>query len=208
MEKSICVFGDSTAWGAWDKEKGGWVNRLWLDLAEKNNGMARDKNSRIWLYNLSQSGGTIEDTLARFEKEAKARGANTLLFQTGGNETAHVDTKGNYKFSPEKFKSHLEQIIKKAKKVTQEVIVIGFNNVNEMKTTPVFWRDIYWTNKKIKRYNTIIKNTCAKNNVLFIEIFGILKREDLHYDGLHPNAKGHEKIFQTVKNFLEKNKIL
>jgi len=25
---TICVFGDSTAWGAWDLERGGWVNRL------------------------------------------------------------------------------------------------------------------------------------------------------------------------------------
>ena len=35
--ESICVFGDSTAWGAWDMEKGGWVNRLWFYINEKTN---------------------------------------------------------------------------------------------------------------------------------------------------------------------------
>ena len=35
MHKTICVFGDSISWGAWDMEKGGWVNRLWLFLAER-----------------------------------------------------------------------------------------------------------------------------------------------------------------------------
>lgn len=30
MSKKICVFGASITWGAFDNEKGGWVNRLKL----------------------------------------------------------------------------------------------------------------------------------------------------------------------------------
>ena len=51
--ESICVFGDSTAWGAWDTEKGGWVSRLWLHLAR---GSESDEYCEV--YNLSISGGT------------------------------------------------------------------------------------------------------------------------------------------------------
>ena len=68
MDKSVCVFGDSTAWGAWDTEKGGWVNRLWLSLAHGS-----EANDYFELYNLSISGGTTETILERFEKEALNR---------------------------------------------------------------------------------------------------------------------------------------
>jgi len=34
--KSICIFGDSVSWGAWDMEKGGWVNRLWFYVAKRD----------------------------------------------------------------------------------------------------------------------------------------------------------------------------
>jgi lysophospholipase L1-like esterase len=45
----------------------------------------------------------------------------------------------------------------------------------------------------------------------FIEIFENWKKisyESLLYDGLHPNSEGHKKIFETVKNYLVKNKII
>ena len=83
MDSIICVFGDSTAWGAWDKEKGGWVNRLWLYCAEK----ANDENLTE-IYNLSISGGTTETILARFENEARVRHADALIFQTGANDSS------------------------------------------------------------------------------------------------------------------------
>ena len=38
IQGNICVFGDSIVWGAWDKEKAGWVNRLAIYCQNKNNG--------------------------------------------------------------------------------------------------------------------------------------------------------------------------
>jgi len=37
--------------------------------------------------------------------------------------------------------------------------------------------------------------------------FDLLNDEDLN-DGLHPNADGHEKMFNRVKDFLIENKII
>ena len=79
--ETICIFGDSTAWGAWDLEKGGWVSRLWLEIH-------KDMESGAKLYNLSISGGTTETILARFESEARMREADALIFQTGGNDAS------------------------------------------------------------------------------------------------------------------------
>ncbi|MBI4991649.1 MAG: hypothetical protein HZB99_00325 [Candidatus Harrisonbacteria bacterium] len=196
---TICVFGDSTAWGAWDLEKGGWVNRLWLFLAEK------DQDAE--LYNLSISGGTSETILARFENEAKIREADILVFQTGGNDAAGEHTEDNYQVPPDKFKENLEEIIRRAKKMTDRIIFIGFKNVDEAKTKPVPWRDIYYTNKNIKKYNEIMKKVCVEQKVLFLDLFGILENKDLD-DGVHPNTKGHQKIYERVRIFLMDNKVI
>lgn len=196
--KSICVFGDSTAWGAWDLDKGGWVNRLWFHVAK------RDGDDYVEVYNCSISGGTTETILERFENEAKIRGADALIFQTGGNDAAYENKPGNYLVAPEKFKENLEEIIKRARKITGNIVFMDLKNCDESKTMPVSWVDIYYTNENIKKYNAIMQEVCDKNNVLFLNIEP-LENEDFD-DGLHPNAAGHERIFNQVKNFLIANK--
>ena len=177
---TICVFGDSTAWGAWDTEKGGWVNRLWLLFAEKK-----------------------EDT----EEEAKTRGAEVLIFQSGGNDAAYEHKEGNYQVPLDKFKENIEEIIQRAKKIADKIMFVSFKNVDEKRTKPVSWIDIYYTNENIGKYNGVMKEICDKHNIPFLSIFGLLADEDLE-DGLHPNSAGHKKIFEKVKEFLIKNKII
>lgn len=116
--ESICIFGDSTAWGAWDMRKGGWVNRLWFHVAKRD-------EDYVEIYNLSISGGTTETILARFESEAKIRNADAIIFQTGSNDAAYKNTPGNYLVSPEKFRANLEEIIKKSKKDYQKYNFYG-----------------------------------------------------------------------------------
>src|SRR3990167_11560671 len=109
---SICIFGDSTAWGAWDLEKGGWVNRLWFHVAK------REGDRYVELYNCSVSGGTTGTILQRFENEAKIRSADALIFQTGGNDASYEHTPDNFLVPIEDFRKNIEEIIKKAKKIT------------------------------------------------------------------------------------------
>ncbi len=199
--QSLCIFGDSISYGAWDIEKGGWVNRLWMYSAE------HDKNHHvnIQIYNLSIPGGTSEMILDRFESEADMRDGDALIFQTGGNDSAYENSPDNFLVSPEKFESNIETIIQKAKVITKNIIFIGFPDCDESKTSPVFWRNIYYKNKNINAYNKIMKKVCEKNNILFLDTFGLLNNNDFA-DGLHPNASGHEKLFKTVKDFLQTNK--
>lgn len=195
---TICVFGDSTAWGAWDTEKGGWVNRLWLFLSRKREDV---------VYNLSIDGGTTKTILKRFELETKIRGADVLIFQSGGNDAAYEREEDNFLVPFDKFKENIEEIIKRAKKITDKIVFIGFKNVDETRTKPVLWRDIYYKNENIKRYNDAMKDICVKNKVLFLSIFGLLSNGDLD-DGLHPNVDGHKKIFEAVQKFLTEKKII
>lgn len=192
--KSICIFGDSTAWGAWDLEKGGWANRLWFHVAK------RDGDDYVEVYNCSVSGGTTDTILERFENEAKIREADALIFQTGGNDASYEHTPGNYLVTPDKFRENIEEIIKRAKKITNNIIFMDLKNCDESKTMPVSWIDIYYSNENIQKYSDMMKEVCNENNVLFLDIKP-LENEDFD-DGLHPNAKGHEKIFNQVRDFL------
>lgn len=195
--ESIVVFGDSVSWGAWDTEKGGWVGRLWFFVAKR-------KENYVEIYNQSISGGTTETILERFESEAKARNADVLIFQTGGNDAAYQREPNNFLVQPEKFKENIEKIIRRAKKITDNIVFLDLKNCDESKTMPVSWIDMYYTNENIKRYSQIMEDVCSKNNILFLDVES-LDNEDFD-DGLHPNSKGHKKIFEQVKNFLAENK--
>ena len=202
MEKFICVFGDSTAWGAWDMEKGGWVNRLWLDVGKR-----KDNNEDyIEIYNCSISGGTTDTILERFESEAKIRNATTLIFQTGGNDASYQGAPENFLVSAEKFKKNLEEIIKRARKITDNIIFTDLKNCDESKTMPVPWIDIYYKNENIKKYSKIMEDVCREQNVLFLDVPDLANDE--FEDGLHPNEKGHTKIFEVVRDFLIKHRII
>jgi lysophospholipase L1-like esterase len=196
--KSICIFGDSTAWGVRDMEKGGWVNRLWFYTSEKTKGECE-------IYNLSIPGGTTKTILERFESEAKIRKADAIIFQSGGNDACLKGKDGPNLISPDQFRKNLEETIKKAKNITSNLIFIGFNNVNESKTMPVSWIDFYYVNAEIKKYDDIMRDICKENNISYIDIFGLLVNEDFT-DGLHPNTSGHKKIFEKIKNFLEQER--
>src|SRR3989338_2821045 len=200
MDSIICVFGDSTAWGAWDKEKGGWVNRLWLYCAEK----ANDENLTE-IYNLSISGGTTETILARFENEARVRHADALIFQTGANDSAEDGGRGSPNVSPEKFRENIREIINHAKEIHGRIAFVGAENCDETRTMPVSWCNYHYTNVRLKEYNDIMKEVCAGEGVPFCDVFGLLKNEDLA-DGLHPNAAGHQKLFEKVRDFLTEQK--
>ena len=57
----ILVFGDSVAWGAFDNEKGGWVERL------KTHFLQNYEEHRIGVYNFSVSSNDTRDVLKFFE---------------------------------------------------------------------------------------------------------------------------------------------
>jgi lysophospholipase L1-like esterase len=73
--------------------------------------------------------------------------------------------------------------------------------VDEQKTAPM--DNIYFLNNKIKTYNEIINNECQKRNIIFLNITeewsGLNYLNLLSDDGIHPNAKGHRKIFEKIK---------
>jgi len=207
----ILVFGDSIAFGVWDK-KGGWVQKLREFFDEKT----LDKNTDFYCltFNLGISGNTTQDLLERFEFELKQRIDEELLiiFEVGINDSGILDETKEFWVPPEKFEENIKNLIGISKKYTNKIIFLGLTPVEESKVSPFHGgKDIYYKNENIKKYNNIIKSVCEDNKIYFIEL--IEKWDKMNYfklleDGLHPNSEGHEKIYEIVKEFLIKNEVI
>ena len=201
MEKIINIFGDSIVRGACDSEMGGWANRLQIYLSSKI-------DDYFEVYNLGIGGDNSEELLTRFSNENASRNPNTILIAIGINDSQYINSKDNPRVPLQKFEQNLMELIKQAKKFTEEIIFVGLTKVDETRLMPVPWDETkYYDESNGALYNAKIKEICEKNKLLFIPMLDLLSDEDLG-DGLHPNSNGHEKIFLRVKDFLEKNKIV
>ncbi len=208
----ILIFGASITYGKWDL-KGGWVQRLRNYIDEKS---LSDPNFDYSIYNLGVSGDTTEDLLKRFELETKRRFWEEkeiiIMFQIGINDSQVVFGKNESRTSAQKFQDNIQKLIELSRKFSSKIIFIELPPVDESKVDPIPWYPKYsYKNEYIKSFNEIIKSLCEKNKIYFVEVFKKWRSGDyktLLQDGVHPNSEGHEKIFETVKNFLIKNKIV
>lgn len=201
MCERICVFGDSITRGYYDLEMGGWVNRLWLEVLKIS-------DLETSLYNCGISGDTTEKLLNRLEVECRAIEPTVTMIALGINDSYFRKSLNGNKISLEKFQSNLKEILSISKKFAKRIIIIGATSVQEKETTPTKWdSDLYYYNKNIVKYNNVLEAFAQENQLLLIPMFDLLSEGD-YYDGLHPNADGHEKMYQRVKEYLLKNKII
>jgi lysophospholipase L1-like esterase len=197
--KTVLIFGASVTWGAWDSEKGGWVNRLRLFI--------EDGYEDIDVYNLGISGDNIEGLLDRFENEVTARteGELILIFSVGDNDSA----KNSDKSLPlEEFKTKLKKLVEISKRYTEKIIFLGIRGLDESRTHS-FGEDgmASYSLKDLKEYNNEVKKVALEENVYFLEMKELLKDEEFE-DGLHPNSEGHDKIYNDVRDFLIEKELL
>ncbi len=197
MEQTICIFGNSTTWGAWDREKGGWANRLRLFFDAGTDDVS--------VYNLGISGDNSRGLLKRFEVECEARSPAIIIVAIGENDSA----KNSYVYVPiAEFKDNLAKIIKIARKFTDKIIFLGATRVDETKTRPVPWdKTVNYTNKDYAEYDKAIKEVAEKEKVNYLKMSDLLDNRDLE-DGVHFTPKGHQKIFLRVRDFLVGKKLL
>ncbi len=200
MEQIICLFGDSITWGAWDPEKGGWGARL-RSYFETN-------NDDVELYNCGVSGDTTDDLLQRFDIECAAREPQIIIFAIGINDSRYINSKDNPQTPLDRFQDNITVLFEKAKKHAGKIICLGLTKVDDNKTAPCSWKPTkFYTDENVKIYDTVLKNVCKSTDIFFLEMHDVLENADLE-DGLHPNARGHEKMFLRVKEFLLSNRLL
>jgi lysophospholipase L1-like esterase len=207
----VLVFGASITQGFWDT-KGGWVQRLrsHYDTIKLQDIEKEDDYPDI--FNLGISGNTSKDLLNRLENEAKVRISNknnsAIIFSIGTNNAA-VEGNGKEWSTPEAYRAELQELIYRARGVTDKIMFVGFPCCDESRTTPVSWLDIHYTNERLLIFDKVAREVCAENNILHIPTFEALKEQhdlgkNIFADGLHPNDEGHELIFQLVQPELDK----
>lgn len=188
---NILIFGDSITWGAYDPRQGGWATRLRNYFEEKDN----DTD----VYNLGISGDTTADLLARIEVEAKSREPILIIFAIGINDAQFVHSTNSLRTSLDEFQQNLAKLLTIAKRYTDKIVFTGLTRVDETKTNPIPWNtDKSYTNENVERLDNAIEKFCEKNRLKFIAMRNVIANDDL-IDGLHPNTKGHIKIFNRMK---------
>lgn len=199
---NILIFGDSITYGAWDKENGGWVNRLRLALENKN-------ETYFNIFNLGIPGETTIDLKKRFDNECNYR-FNTndktiIIFSVGINDSQIIKDKSLVLIKD--FKKNIIKLIDKAKQYIPYILFIGLTKVDENRTNPVSWdNNINYSNEEIIKYNEVLKNICKEKEINYLEIFNLLDIKDLD-DGLHPNNNGHQKLCEEILKYLQDNYI-
>lgn len=212
MEKIFYIFGDSITYGAWDFDEGGWVNRLRKFIDKKN---SAEPENYFLVYNLGVDGDGTADLLKRINEESRARfygieaESRAIIFAIGTNDSYYQGTKNNVATPLNLFENNLSEIIKKSRNFTSKIIFIGIAKGSDKDTAPLKSSTTgkCYDKENIIIYNNIIKKICEKEGILFVDILNNMTDEDF-YDGLHPNSKGHQKIFEIIKDFLIDKKII
>ena len=204
----IITFGNSITWGRGEMPNVSWAGRL------KQYFESQDLYNA--LFNLGIPGNTSRDLLKRFPTELSSRinydregDKFLILIAIGINDCKGVGSPDNTKVKIDEFKDNFEKLIQIAKKHTKHVVAIGLTPVDEKRTNP--FENTYFTNKTVKKYDDVIKETSKNNKIRFIDILTKMSQEDypkLLVDGLHPNSKGYDFMYGIIKDFLVKEKLI
>lgn len=205
----VLVFGDSITQGFWDSE-GGWVNRLRKHFdSETING---NIDAPV-IMNLGISGDKTIDVINRLESEASSRLSDNgiaLVFAIGINDTQIDD--GIAVSDIDIYLEQLRILYNKAINFTKKIIFIGLSPVDDAHSNPLEWDEegfdkICYNNERIQSFDLTLMNYCEQNNIKYINVYDKFIKEMtsvenariLLPDALHPSDKGHELIFNILK---------
>lgn len=183
--KNICVFGDSIAYGSWDDEMGGWVNRL--------KAFYWTKGYDVHMYNFSVCGERTKELLRRVEVELKAVGPDQVLFAIGINDSQVYRLEDDDAIEELVFEKNLYKLIGTASAFTDEIVLLGLTNIGAPKV-------MNFSQERIDQYDMIVEKVSKAEDLMYIKLNGILQKKDFCDDLVHPNSTGHKEIFQLVKS--------
>ena len=204
----ILAFGDSITFGRGVVPSNGWTNRL------KEYFESQDFYNV--LYNLGIPGNSSTDLLKRFETEAESRvqyyfpdNKFVILIAIGTNDSRGLGSSDNIQTDPKDYENNICKLVEIAKIHTKEVVIIGLPPVDE---SLMPFEDTYFNNKTIKLFNGILEKIAKNNKLLFCDVYSkFIEQKDyqkLLVDGVHLNDNGYKLMYNIIKKFLIKNKIM
>jgi lysophospholipase L1-like esterase len=203
-EMRIAVFGDSIAWGAWDKDGGGWVDRLKRHMLEPQ--------GYEFVYNFGDTGSDTKRILRHVDTDSKIALAkkykenNMIIFSVGKNDAIYFTDTKKMNIPLRQFETNLRKMINIARQYVDKIAFTGLLDVDETNQKN-FSENVSYQNKNFSKYDKMIQRVCKEEKIHFIPLFGKISY-DLRWDGLHPKPEGHKKIFEIVLSYLKKEKLL
>ena len=196
------IFGDSITQGAWDNF-GGWVQRIRRVLDEHF--VSRDI-PRFLTVNIGGTGHTSVRLLDVFEKEMSIQpevsSETLILFSIGLSDSRIHRESGQCEVPLETFKQNIIQLGVKAAQYTQHYAFVGLTPIVEAEVNPLPWDKAHcYDLQTVQSYNKALQETCAAHDMGFVDVWQDWQEEDYAdwlFDGLHPNAIGHQKIARRV----------
>jgi len=205
--KQIFILGSSFAYGVGAKNQG-WADQLkshLLNIMYGENGIGE----KIEIHNFSKSGETIDfikRNLTSQLKEYKRNGETTAIINIGLNNAKAVNNPNNYLCLIENYSDQMNDLISQVRKQIDNIIILGYPYHNEEKTfpktNPFTGEKSYFSNKRTELFNIELEKICADKKIKFLNIK--IDENDwienyLYDDGLHPNQKGHDHVFELLK---------
>lgn len=192
----ICVLGSSTANGYWDEEGLGWVGRLSVKLAKKY-------PYKFGFNNLAKAGDRSVNILHRMRVEVPWRDPDVIVIALGTNDLIRLNSPdAQTALSEDESKAAWYELLQLAKKQTDRVLVFGpLSAVEARLPYKIGKSDLYLWNRDAALYNEKVKEWCSEFKCDFIDNFSAWDTDDLPnllYDTVHANAKGHQRIADTV----------
>ncbi len=207
----IIIFGDSITQGFFDAECGGWANRLRAQtLRDAANANFEDYHS---VYTLGISGDMLARLPERFDVEfnrrRSKRGRTLTLFAYGINDSM-IDGDGAYATPPDDFKAEYASIIQKAKEAGS-VMLVGLAPIDEKQLNPIPWHPTHsYSEQGRMLFDTAVQELAREHGCTFISMDGVFGNNvaGKTTDGIHPNAEGHQLMFERIRDALVKEDLL
>lgn len=207
----ILVFGDSIAYGAWDRE-GGWVARLrrMLDVQLID---TEDEKYYHTIYNLGILSEDTAGTLSRFDSETAQRfrkdEERMIIFALGTNDSKWMIERDTNCVALADYEKNLRELVARARRFTERVVIVGPLVVDDVKVNPVPWSPgRAFITREIVRYGDVARTVADEVTALYIDVaspFIAAGGTVLLDDGVHPTTRGHEVVAATMYDALCEN---
>lgn len=200
----IVALGDSLVYGYGDPVGGGWVERLRRQWMAQENGHV--------LYNLGVRGDRTHQVAERLEGEYRYRGElrnrvpDVIMLSVGVNDSARLRRPNGRLFTElETYQLEIENLLDKAQQLCP-VYFVGMVPVDEEKMP--FIDCFHFNHFDQYRYKEVTKKACQSRNIPYLDIFDLWLGRGENYvksrlinDGLHPNVKGYESLYEDIINW-------
>ncbi|MEI6650717.1 MAG: GDSL-type esterase/lipase family protein [Candidatus Moraniibacteriota bacterium] len=203
---NIFIVGDSIVYGKWDVE-GGWAARLRKHIDERYN---IGKRTGLLVHILGVPSEPVIRLADRIHNELAARidksGKNLLILASGLNDSCPNNKVTGELTPPVAFKESYSRLIDIGKEFGCTVLALGLTPVN-----PARSKGLLFSDELVAEYDGYITEVCREKGIAKLELLDTLTKEnfaDHLVDSAHPNSVGHERLFDLVLDYLEKEELI